>query len=535
MPLRHTPTISRLEDVLQRVDERTKQIGDWQDLMNKFRTTTLRKLLEMKEKTWAGEDILERHEFVADESKILEEKLSITVEKFLRRHLPKEGPLPSLAISLSGGVDSMVLAIIITHLRKKLGDYKVFGLHVDYGNRPESKAEADFVEDWCGRHEILFYKRHISEAQRGVTQRDDYEKITREIRFGFYQDMIVEHGLPAMMFGHHHGDLQENVISNIMKGSSLLDMGGMKETGLTNGVLIWRPMLPHPKSIIFDFAHKYGVPYFKDTTPKWSTRGKLRNQLLPLLQDMYGTGYLLNLSLLARESQELRELTEQNLFDPFWRSFHQTPVAVWVDCQPFLQQPVFFWKEALRQVCHSMLGVGKIKEKPIVDQLLPRLRRRAGESKGWRDEFITLNKTNRSLLHGTRLIIFRSELVPLERIFEMGTPVQVGVPTRFGTWTVTIEENRSSPDVAMSEEKADLWALVDGELRYQLPAAPSYCLNPDRRPNSLRAVDKTLTDHVPLVACFGDYDVASDVAPVIVQITGTMWDFARQSALKYKI
>jgi hypothetical protein len=34
---------------------------------------------------------------------------------------------------------------------------------------------------------------------------------------------------------------------------------------------------------IFGFAHKYGIPYFKDTTPKWSTRGKLRNQLLPLL------------------------------------------------------------------------------------------------------------------------------------------------------------------------------------------------------------------------------------------------------------
>jgi hypothetical protein len=35
---------------------------------------------------------------------------------------------------------------------------------------------------------------------------------------------------------------------------------------------------------VLEYAHSFGVPYFKDTTPAWSTRGKLRNQLVPLLQ-----------------------------------------------------------------------------------------------------------------------------------------------------------------------------------------------------------------------------------------------------------
>ena len=43
----------------------------------------------------------------------------------------------------------------------------------------------------------------------------------------------------------------------------------------------------YPKVDIFAFAHGHGVPYFKDTTPDWSTRGKLRTKLLPLLEDMY--------------------------------------------------------------------------------------------------------------------------------------------------------------------------------------------------------------------------------------------------------
>ena len=53
---------------------------------------------------------------------------------------------------------------------------------------------------------------------------------------------------------------------------------------MQNGVDIWRPLLGMDKKDILDFAHKFGVPYFKDSTPSWSCRGKLRSSLIPLLQ-----------------------------------------------------------------------------------------------------------------------------------------------------------------------------------------------------------------------------------------------------------
>ena len=59
---------------------------------------------------------------------------------------------------------------------------------------------------------------------------------------------------------------------------------GMGEEGVSEDVPVWRPLLPHTKDEIFQFAHKFGVPYFKDTTPAWSTRGHMRNQLMPLLK-----------------------------------------------------------------------------------------------------------------------------------------------------------------------------------------------------------------------------------------------------------
>ena len=55
----------------------------------------------------------------------------------------------------------------------------------------------------------------------------------------------------------------------------------MTLVGMVDGVRIFRPLLEFNKDIIVEFAHTFGVPYFKDTTPQWSVRGKLRNQLMP--------------------------------------------------------------------------------------------------------------------------------------------------------------------------------------------------------------------------------------------------------------
>ena len=53
-------------------------------------------------------------------------------------------------------------------------------------------------------------------------------------------------------------------------------------------------MLAHTKADVYAHAHAYGVPYFKDSTPEWSTRGKLRGRVQPLLEEVYGEGYANN-------------------------------------------------------------------------------------------------------------------------------------------------------------------------------------------------------------------------------------------------
>lgn len=287
MPFRHTQrTVPRLREALDALDRRREEDAARAELLGKFRKTTLRCLQDLEGKQHRdGDEILEHHEFVPDEAVMAgmtEHPVYRTVERFLRARLsgdarvtskrseqsPRDEP-KSVAISLSGGVDSMALATMLKHMAPRFGNIDVVAIHIDYANRPESGAEAAFVEEWCKRMGIVCVIRRIAEVKRGVTPREQYEAESRAIRYNLYKECARTYKFPAVFVGHHEGDVQENVIANLMRGANLLAVNGMAEEGIVEGVRIWRPMLPHPKDPIIEFAHKYGVPYFlvRQTSP----------------------------------------------------------------------------------------------------------------------------------------------------------------------------------------------------------------------------------------------------------------------------
>ena len=315
-------------------------------------------------------------------------------------------PFPSVAISLSGGVDSMVLATVLKRLSEEKSESKasplfsVVATHVDYANRPESAAESAFVSDWCARRGVACVARRAgANLRRGATPREEYEAKSRAIRYDLYKEQMAIHGFPAVFVGHHEGDVQENVIANVMRGASALDLNGMRPEGVVEGVAIWRPMLGLPKEAIYDFAHAFGTPYFLDTTPRWSTRGKLRNQLVPLLSDVFGAGVMGNLKKLGDDAEELREMVESKVFAPFRRAIRSSDAGAYADLGAFEAEGRFFWREALRGFCHG-IGVGAMTDKSV-DQLRARVFPRAK-----RDGWITLKKGARSFVRGQTFAMF---------------------------------------------------------------------------------------------------------------------------------
>jgi tRNA(Ile)-lysidine synthetase-like protein len=293
-----------------------------------------------------------------------------------------EHPTTPMIISLSGGVDSMVIAAVLAHMANA-GKYRLqlTAVHIDYANRPESAAEAAYVGSYCEQLGIKYVCRRIEEVTRGETARDEYEQVARTARYDFYRQTVQDcrqaadkhHGdskasTPmevGVLLGHHRGDLRENVLSNAHKGNGPLDLSGMTAVSQNDGVSLYRPLLPLEKTSVFDYAHRFGVPYFKDTTPHWSTRGKLRNKLIPLLEEIYGEGSMNNLSNLAVESDECRALMQSTVLGPFLDQVHCLPMGISFDTTAWKSQGYFFWKFVLREALHSG-GIGMFTAKSVM-------------------------------------------------------------------------------------------------------------------------------------------------------------------------
>ncbi len=552
MPLRHAGGDENLAQVRAKLEEMARdQIAD-ADILERFRKATLRSL---QSTTRHGDpsDILERPDLESskDVSGAYMEGLACSVWGFLvERYSNNESPRRQcVCVSLSGGVDSMVIAFLLCQIRDHVDallkargaeddaagadgktlnvasrprrgwgrdgkrhakrrdiagiartdvpdtaselprclskGFDVCAAHIDYGNRSESSAEAAFVGRWCDRHSIRAYMRTATEYRRGITRRDAYETLTRAVRYGWYRHVTRVSGALGVVFGHHIGDVQENVISNSMKGGSVLNLSGMSSVSTADGVEVWRPLLAHSKDEIYSAAHRYGVPYFKDTTPRWSNRGRMRNEVLPLLGEVFGDGFRRNMSALAKESDAFRALFMKRIFEPFLKSVHQSPAAVWIECAPFVNHSVSFWREGLRIICEKMLGLGRVHERSVaafletLQRAVARSHSTSPSSPGGRKRpkkrcfFVPLRRNVDALLRETKLILFRPSF--FAGVKSKDPDIDVGTSVICGPWEVSLSLLDGSPSQGQTStlaktkpNKVTLEDVLEAEFSYTL-------------------------------------------------------------------
>lgn len=191
-----------------------------------------------------------------------------------------------LIVSLSGGVDSMSTCVILKHWSYNV-NVEVVALHIQYNNRNESQYESDYLKHWCCKLGIKLFVYNITHIKRDDTKREDYERETREIRFNLYKTMMFGYD-GGVILGHIRDDIFENIFRNISMNVNPFNITGMEKITNFDNFTILRPFLNINKNDIISFAEKFYVPYFCDTTPDWSMRGRFRNKLRPLLEDMYG-------------------------------------------------------------------------------------------------------------------------------------------------------------------------------------------------------------------------------------------------------
>ncbi len=169
-------------------------------------------------------------------------------------------PSEPIAIAVSGGADSMALALLA-----RRWSARIVALHVDHGLRRESAAEADQVARWLAACGIPC---HIL-RWHGEKPRTRIQEAARTARYRLLEGWCREHDVDALLLAHQADDLAETFLFRLGRGSGLYGLAAMMPSAppLTPGERLprrHRPLLDWPKSRLVATCRAAGQAWLED-------------------------------------------------------------------------------------------------------------------------------------------------------------------------------------------------------------------------------------------------------------------------------
>jgi tRNA(Ile)-lysidine synthetase-like protein len=305
LPFRHTKkyekfifTVNEAWDKLKNTNSDSDSDSIKNDYIRFLKASYERYLKFSLNKQYEGENIIlyepQSRKIISDDLKeILDERCKIAelmenTDDKIHKIINYLDPKKQYILSLSGGVDSMVLSYI---LHKK--NIKFVAVHISYCNRKECEQEVQFLKEWCDIIQVKLYFREIHEIKRKDCMdyglRELYEEYTRDIRFNTYKlvsEIINQDNSETNVFlGHNKNDRFENILTNIAGQSHYDNLTGMELIQNMSDINFYRPLLNTTKEEIYEFAHKLNIQHLPNSTPSWSQRGKIRDQVKPTLMN----------------------------------------------------------------------------------------------------------------------------------------------------------------------------------------------------------------------------------------------------------
>jgi len=190
-------------------------------------------------------------------------------------------PRPKLAVAVSGGADSMSLALLAREWAARRGG-DILALTVDHGLRPESGHEASAALGILAERGIPGRKLTVPDLARG----SGLAERAREARYRLLLQACSDLDIPHLLLGHHRGDQVETVMMRALSSSTARGLAGMPAAVETRSVRLLRPLLNVAPDHLREFLTARAVPWTED--PSNSDPGALRARLRAARADPWG-------------------------------------------------------------------------------------------------------------------------------------------------------------------------------------------------------------------------------------------------------
>ncbi len=190
---------------------------------------------------------------------------------------------PRVAAAVSGGADSMALAMLVHAWVRTLGG-SVLALIVDHGLRDESAGEAG---EAAARLDTLGIEARILRLT-GLDRGPGLASRARSMRFAALTAACAETGILHLLLGHHASDQAETVLIRALGGTGPNGLAAMPALVESAQTRLIRPLLRVSPLALRRFLLKAGVNWAED--PSNVDLHALRPRLRQLRADRDGAG-----------------------------------------------------------------------------------------------------------------------------------------------------------------------------------------------------------------------------------------------------
>lgn len=181
-------------------------------------------------------------------------------------------------VALSGGPDSVALLLALSRL-----GYNIEAAHCNFHLRgEESDRDETFCKQLCQEKDIPLHIVHFDTRSFAELHKVSIEMAARQLRYHWFSQLAQDIGAKGVCIAHHGDDQVETILLNIIRGTGLRGLQGMRER---NGIFI-RPMLEASEAQVMDYLSSLGQAYVVDSTNLEDDvqRNKLRLDILPMLE-----------------------------------------------------------------------------------------------------------------------------------------------------------------------------------------------------------------------------------------------------------
>ena len=186
----------------------------------------------------------------------------------------------SVVVGCSTGPDSMALLDMLLKIREKY-NLLLICAHVNHNVRKQSYEEREYIEKYCLDNKIVFETMTIENYGD-----DNFHNEARNIRYNFFEDIVMKYNAKYLMTAHHGDDLIETVLMRIVRGSNLNGYSGFKKVIDLGSYKLVRPLIAFTKEELVQYDEKNKVKYYIDSSnlkDKY-TRNRYRKVVLPFLK-----------------------------------------------------------------------------------------------------------------------------------------------------------------------------------------------------------------------------------------------------------